>query len=119
MPASPPRTPPNPGYGTITSSSSTNYDTDESVSPHGTDYQERESIVKHHEPSFDRQRRKSFIEEDEDPLQIDDAMKKKKEEPVTWSSLPHKSQLLILTLARLSEPLVQTSLRVCTPFETT
>ena len=37
---------------------------------------------------------------------------KKKEEKVTWSSLPHKSQLAILTLARLSEPLVQTSLRV-------
>ncbi|CZR59841.1 related to E.coli tetracycline resistance protein TCR1 [Phialocephala subalpina] len=106
-----PRTRPNTGYGTITSSSSTNYDTDESLSPHGTDYRERESIIKHHEPSFDRQRRKSFIEEDEDPLQIDDALRKKKEEPVTWSSLPHKSQLAILTLARLSEPLVQTSLR--------
>ncbi|KAK4989206.1 hypothetical protein LTR50_003420 [Elasticomyces elasticus] len=34
-----------------------------------------------------------------------------KPEPVTWRSLPHKSQLLILTLARLSEPLTQTSLQ--------
>lgn len=37
---------------------------------------------------------------------------KKKEEPVTWRSLPHRRQLIILTLARLSEPLVQTSLQV-------
>ncbi|PVI02812.1 MFS general substrate transporter [Periconia macrospinosa] len=32
------------------------------------------------------------------------------EKPVTWLSLPRKDQLLILTLARLSEPLTQTSL---------
>jgi Major Facilitator Superfamily len=30
---------------------------------------------------------------------------------VTWSSLPRKGQLIILTLARLSEPLTQTSLQ--------
>lgn len=36
-----------------------------------------------------------------------------KEEKVTWMSLPHKKQLIVLTLARLSEPLVQTSLQVC------
>lgn len=35
-----------------------------------------------------------------------------KEEKVTWASLPHRRQLIILTLARLSEPLVQTSLQV-------
>ena len=33
-----------------------------------------------------------------------------KEKLVTWRSLPRKDQLLILTLARLSEPLTQTSL---------
>ena len=33
------------------------------------------------------------------------------EKPVTWSSLPNKGQLAILTLARLSEPLTQTSLQ--------
>lgn len=38
---------------------------------------------------------------------------KPKEEVVTWRSLPHRKQLIILTLARLSEPLVQTSLQVC------
>ncbi len=35
-----------------------------------------------------------------------------KDEPVTWRSLPHRRQLTILTLSRLSEPLVQTSLQV-------
>ena len=34
-----------------------------------------------------------------------------KEKPVSWSSLPRKDQLLILTLARLSEPLTQTGLQ--------
>lgn len=38
----------------------------------------------------------------------------KHEEPVTWRSLPHRRQLIILTLSRLSEPLVQTSLQVNT-----
>lgn len=32
--------------------------------------------------------------------------------PVAWRDLPRRDQLLILTLARLSEPLVQTSLQV-------
>ncbi|KAJ9656378.1 hypothetical protein H2201_008572 [Coniosporium apollinis] len=34
-----------------------------------------------------------------------------KEPPVTWRSLPRKDQLIILTLARLAEPLTQTSLQ--------
>ncbi|KAH6722259.1 MFS multidrug transporter-like protein [Leptodontidium sp. MPI-SDFR-AT-0119] len=97
-------------YGTIE-----NYDTEsnhsEDRSPHGTDYRDQALPNAHHEPPFDRARRRSFIEEDEDPLQIEPPTMKKKEEKVTWSSLPHKSQLAILTLARLSEPLVQTSLR--------
>ncbi|KAF1912026.1 major facilitator superfamily domain-containing protein [Ampelomyces quisqualis] len=33
-----------------------------------------------------------------------------KSKPVSWSSLPRKDQLFVLTLARLSEPLTQTSL---------
>lgn len=41
-----------------------------------------------------------------------DAASDEKEEPVTWRTLPHRRQLIILTLARLSEPLVQTSLQV-------
>lgn len=43
---------------------------------------------------------------------VDVETEKTKDEPVTWRSLPHRSQLIILTLARLSEPLVQTSLQV-------
>lgn len=34
----------------------------------------------------------------------------KRNRPVSWSSLPRKDQLFILTLARLAEPIVQTSL---------
>lgn len=34
-----------------------------------------------------------------------------KPEPVSWKSLPRKDQLFILTMARLSEPLTQTSLQ--------
>lgn len=32
--------------------------------------------------------------------------------PVSWSELPRKDQLFIITMARMSEPLVQTSLQV-------
>lgn len=37
---------------------------------------------------------------------------KKREGPVGWMDLPHKGQLAVLTIARLAEPLVQTSLQV-------
>lgn len=94
-------------YGTIAQ-----YDTDSDkssdISPHGNDYDGGSGS----EVPYDRARRRSFIEEDEDPLQIELPVKKPK--PVTWSSLPHKGQLAILTAARLAEPLVQTSLRVST-----
>lgn len=64
------------------------------------------------------QRRESVIEEENnEDLQIEiPATEPEKEGPVAWSSLPHKRQLAILTCARLSEPLVQTSLRVSTKF---
>jgi hypothetical protein len=39
------------------------------------------------------------------------AAKEEKEGPVSWMSLPRKDQLTLLTLARLSEPLTQTSLQ--------
>ena len=35
----------------------------------------------------------------------------KKDRPISWKDLPHKGQLAILTMARLSEPLTQTSLQ--------
>ncbi|KAL4804234.1 hypothetical protein BDV18DRAFT_166077 [Aspergillus unguis] len=50
--------------------------------------------------------RDSFGHED-DPLQPPT----QDEKPVTWASLPNKGQLAILTIARLSEPLTQTSLQ--------
>ncbi|ROV94563.1 hypothetical protein VMCG_08148 [Cytospora schulzeri] len=37
--------------------------------------------------------------------------KKSKRETVPWKDLPHKQQLFVITLTRLSEPLVQTSLQ--------
>ncbi|KAF2993001.1 hypothetical protein E8E13_000050 [Curvularia kusanoi] len=44
--------------------------------------------------------------------QIDDTEQAEaaKEKPRSWSSLPRKDQLFVITLARLSEPLTQTSL---------
>ena len=39
------------------------------------------------------------------------SLKKEEDKPVSWSSLPRKDQLFILTMARLSEPLTQTSLQ--------
>jgi hypothetical protein len=35
--------------------------------------------------------------------------------PVAWRDLPRKDQLAVITLARVSEPLVQTSLQVREP----
>jgi hypothetical protein len=40
-----------------------------------------------------------------------ETQEEKQKEVVTWMSLPHKRQLAVLTAARLSEPLVQTSLQ--------
>lgn len=99
-------------YATFDSSNS---DSDGSgrSSIHGTDYNENSRLRPHPEPSYDRARRISYIEEDEDPLQLDLPTRvEKTDQPVTWKSLPHKRQLAILVTARLSEPLVQSSLRV-------
>ena len=53
-------------------------------------------------------RRLSYVEEDEarPPVSLP-----RKPKLVSWSDLPHKGQLAILTMARLSEPLTQTSLQ--------
>lgn len=57
----------------------------------------------------------SFLDEDEAPPTSPDTLhtpiKQDKPGPVAWRDLPKKSQLAILTLARLSEPLTQTSLQ--------
>ncbi|KAL4913225.1 major facilitator superfamily domain-containing protein [Aspergillus aurantiobrunneus] len=47
----------------------------------------------------------------DDTSDEDDPVEAPSEKPVTWSSLPRKRQLAILTIARLSEPLTQTSLQ--------
>jgi hypothetical protein len=54
-------------------------------------------------------RRLSYTHPSQSPT---DEFSAAKEAPVTWMSLPNKRQLAILTIARLSEPLVQTSLQV-------
>jgi hypothetical protein len=75
----------------------------EQVSAHGTEYQVP-GLEPRNEPTFDQARRRSLVEEDEDPLRVDTrAREEKKEPPITWMSLPRKSQLAILVTARLSE----------------
>ena len=50
----------------------------------------------------------SFVDEDEAPST---SAQPPKAGPIPWSDLPQKRQLAILTMARLSEPLTQTSLQ--------
>lgn len=40
-----------------------------------------------------------------------DARKRAKKEKISWGDLPHKQQLFVITMTRLSEPLIQTSLQ--------
>lgn len=60
-------------------------------------------------------RHASFLDGDElpptSPPPSDPPTKQDKPGPVAWRDLPRKSQLALLTLARLSEPLTQTSLQ--------
>jgi hypothetical protein len=49
-------------------------------------------------------------EENDSPSTVISTTQREKEPQVTWSSLPRKGQLAILTFARLSEPFTQTSL---------
>ena len=53
-------------------------------------------------------RRPSFIDEEEQP--IVHAAGNTKDAPVTWRSLPNKTQLFVITFARLSEPLTERSM---------
>jgi hypothetical protein len=46
------------------------------------------------------------------PSQLEDARKRRaNSKVVSWGDLPRKDQLFVITLARLSEPLVQTSIQ--------
>ena len=55
-------------------------------------------------------RRLSFVD-DEEPKPKPTPPHKTKAGPVSWMELPNKRQLFILTMARLSEPITQTSLQ--------
>ncbi|KAJ5935304.1 hypothetical protein N7466_004851 [Penicillium verhagenii] len=59
----------------------------------------------------DHRRFPSIDETDTDHVALPEPEQEVAEKPVTWSSLPKKGQLAILTMARLSEPLTQTSLQ--------
>ena len=81
------------------------YDGD--LSEHESEEVERQHLL--NLPSLDRQRShaSTLADDSEPPPPPPDA----KEKPISWSELPRKGQLTILTLARLSEPLTQTSLQ--------
>jgi hypothetical protein len=71
------------------------------------------------ESSQARLNRLSVDEDADNALRIDVPAQQKTilaEKAVTWMSLPHKDQLAILTFARVSEPLVQSSIRVSVTF---
>ncbi|KAL5333559.1 major facilitator superfamily domain-containing protein [Aspergillus crustosus] len=59
----------------------------------------------------DRGRSGDTSDSDSDSNEDDPLDEAPSEKPVTWSSLPNKGQLAILTIARLSEPLTQTSVQ--------
>jgi len=91
---------------------------EEGESFQSTDQSKGHTVKSQDQSPYDPERRGSFLSEDGDPLELEipvGTRTKEKEKPVTWKSLPRKSQLAILTLARLSEPLVQSSLRVSGP----
>ena len=94
-------------------------DNDAGTDEDGTEFADQNkshSVKSQSQPSYDSERRSSFASEDEDPLLLEVPSRiEEKENPVTWMGLPRKSQLAILTLARLSEPLVQSGLRVSVP----
>jgi hypothetical protein len=102
----------NPYDGNIESSRSSTSMDDERVPPSSTLL--RSSSLAPHVSSRRIERRPSFTEEEE--MRTDDNSKSAiarngEEKPVSWMSLPKKDQLTILTFARLSEPLTQTSLQ--------
>ncbi|KAI9754392.1 MAG: hypothetical protein M4579_004730 [Chaenotheca gracillima] len=85
-------------------------DSDDDDFAHGT--RSGNGRVPHHLHPTSPLRRPSFLDDGEESLPLQAAPpRNKKEAAVTWSSLPRKGQLAILTIARLSEPLTQTSLQ--------
>ncbi|TVY21464.1 putative membrane protein, partial [Lachnellula arida] len=89
-------------------------DSEDEESSGFTDQSKGHTVKSQDQSPYDPERRDSFLSEDGDRLELEIPVRtstEEKEKPVTWKSLPRKSQLAILTLARLSEPLVQSSLR--------
>ena len=86
-----------------------NGDDDERSSSSSKDYKDDDSLLSEDSEQLVRQPSPGdAVNEDEAPPPPPVV---EKEKPVAWSDLPKKSQLAILTLARLSEPLAQTSLQ--------
>lgn len=85
------------------------YDDDQIPYYSSKDYKDDDSLLSEgSEPLVRQPSAGDAIDEDEAPPPPPEV---EKEKPVSWSQLPKKSQLAILTLARLSEPLAQTSLQ--------
>ncbi|KAI9744021.1 MAG: hypothetical protein M1818_002755 [Claussenomyces sp. TS43310] len=61
-------------------------------------------------PPYSNGRRRSFVDQDAARVQPE-LPEPAKNKMVGWRDLPHKRQLAILTMARLCEPLVQTSIQ--------
>lgn len=88
------------------------YDSDDSFTLNAAESSPRRRLLRL-SPAIDPNspRRSSFTEQDEAQTAAAATDRSQTEKPVTWSSLPKKGQLAILTFARLSEPLTQTSLQ--------
>lgn len=98
-------------YSTISDSDTDSNKSQCTVVRVGNDYSHRDGTsAPERRSQYDLDRRTSRDEEGGD-LTIN-VPPKIENKSVTWSSLPHKGQLALLTFARLSEPLVQSSLRV-------
>ena len=84
--------------------------------PHASPVSEHDSTYGSYSTPVEPSKR--FEDDLDEPLQVVEASDEPrqaqplpgKDKPVSWSSLPRKDQLFVLTLARLAEPLVQTSL---------
>lgn len=99
--------------------SSDSYDREDFIDPHlrrrSTSFSRIRLLESSSEsPLSPKERRRSLLsvtEENEDNPSPSPERSPEDEKAVTWRSLPKKGQLAILTIARLAEPLTQTSLQ--------
>ncbi|KAG9231953.1 major facilitator superfamily domain-containing protein [Amylocarpus encephaloides] len=112
MPDAPLRPTDSVHYSTIAQSDSNSDDSDLEVKSTGDGKSSRrKQIEQRRGHEYGIERRDSLNEENGDPFSLEELSPPEKNQIVTWMSLPHKGQLALLTFARLSEPLVQSSLR--------